>query len=208
MKMRSARGYSLLELTIALALIGFIAIAIGGGMRFGARAWETSEAKLDALERVEGAQMLLRTLLQQALPRLLDPSVAADPLLFRGTRERLRFSAPVPRAFGGKGIAQFELSVEAARDGKRLALSWRGQTGTRERQVILTGAHDIAFAYGTADGWQGTWMDESGAPRLVRVQVAHADGAKLSWPDLVVRTRIMRDPLCIFDADTFGCRNV
>jgi general secretion pathway protein J len=86
-------GFSLLELLIALALLSFIAIAIAGGVRFGARAWEASDMKVDAIERVQGAQNLLRTLLQQTVPRDLDPGIAQDPDLFRGTRERLGFTA-------------------------------------------------------------------------------------------------------------------
>ena len=209
--MRGDRGYSLLELLIALALIGFIAIAIGSGMRFGARAWERSDAKLDALVRVDGAQSLLRTLLGQAVPRALDPSIAGDPLLFRGTGERLQFSAVAPSAFAAKGIAQFVLSVEGGRDGKRLVLSWQGLNGPHEREVILSGAREVTLAYGALDqhgtiDWTADWTEQSGAPALVRVRASFADAAT-RWPDLIVRTRIMQDPECIYDADTFGCRH-
>lgn len=211
MSMRGEQGYSLLELMIALALLGFIAIAIAGGVRFGARAWEASDAKVDAIERVQGAQNLLRTLLQQAVPRDLDPGIAVDPELFRGTSERLAFTAAAPSAFGAGGLRQFELRVERAQGGKRLVLAWRDQ-GSNERQAIVGGARELRFAYGTLDqngslGWTDDWSVQSGAPALVMIRAVFPDGSKARWPDLIVRTRIMRDPSCVYDADVFSCRH-
>lgn len=205
-------GFSLLELLIALALLSFIAIAIAGGVRFGARAWEASDMKVDAIERVQGAQNLLRTLLQQTVPRDLDPGIAQDPDLFRGTRERLAFTAAAPSAFASPGLAHFELYVDDARGTKRLMLTWRGATGKAERQAIVDGARELSFAYGVLDqrgnlGWTDDWTVQSGAPQLVMIRAVFPDGSKARWPDLIVRTRIMHDPSCVFDADTFSCRH-
>jgi general secretion pathway protein J len=212
MSKRHERGYSLLELLIALALLSFIAIAIAGGVRFGARAWEASDTKVDAIERVQGAQNLLRTLLQQAVPRDLDPGIPVDPELFRGTSERVAFTAAAPSAFGAGGLTQFELRVETVQGGKRLVLAWRGADAVAERQAIVGGARDLRFAYGTLDqngnlGWSDDWTVQSGAPALVMIRAVFPDGSKARWPDLVVRTRIMRDPSCVYDADTFSCRH-
>jgi hypothetical protein len=181
-------------------------------MRFGARAWETSDAKLDGLERVGGAQALLRTLLQQAVPRMLDPSIADDPLLFRGTSGRLQFSAVAPSAFAARGVTQFVLSVERAPAGQRLVLSWQGLNGPAEREAILTGAGDVKIAYGVLDQhgaitWTSDWTQESGAPALVMIRAAFPPNTTMRWPDLIVRTRIMQDPQCLYDTDTFGCRH-
>jgi general secretion pathway protein J len=210
MRVRAQQGYSLLELTIALALIGFIAVAIAGGVRFGSRAWETSESKLDAVERVHGSQTLLRAVLQQAIPRALNPEVASDPLVFRGGPDRLSFAALLPSALGAGGVVRLELRVEAASEGRRLVLAWAGSDAVRQERVLLTGAQFVTLSYGTRDqdgsiSWGSDWREQPGAPALVMVQASYGDGAELRWPDLVVRTRIAQDPQCQFDVDTFGC---
>jgi general secretion pathway protein J len=204
-------GYSLLELLVALALISFIAVAIAGGVRFGSRAWETSDTKLSSVERVDRAQSLLRAVLEQAIPRALDPALAGDPLLFRGGPAQLRFVAQAPAAFGAYGLTQFTLRVSEARDGKRLVLSWPGVDGRPQAQTLVTQARAAIIEYGLRDqtgriDWLSAWDEQPGAPALVRVRVTFNDPSQTRWPDLVVRTRITQDPQCLYDPDTFSCR--
>lgn len=205
------KGYSLLELVIALALLGFIAVAMSGGVRFGARAWEASEAKVEAVERVQGAQNLLRTLLSRAMPRELDPTFAVDLDLFRGTAGALAFTASAPSAFGAEGLTRFDLRVEGEAGTQQLVLAWQGANRAvpSKSQTLIAGADAIAIAYGARDGdsfrWTDNWSDQSGAPQLVMIRAAFPPGSGRRWPPLVVRTRITQDPLCLYNADTFGC---
>lgn len=205
-------GYSLLELVIALALLGFIAVATSSGVQFGARAWEASEAKVEAIERVQGAQNLLRTLLQRAMPRELDPSFAVDLDLFRGTASTLSFTASAPSAFGAEGLTRFDLRVDGAQGARRLVLSWQSASrgGEARSQTLISGAETIAISYGEREQgaamvWSDAWQDKSGAPALVTIRVTFPKGAERSWPLFTARTRITQDPLCLYNADTFGC---
>ena len=43
---RSA-GFTLLELIIAIALVGLVAVALAGGIRLGARVWEAGDARAE-----------------------------------------------------------------------------------------------------------------------------------------------------------------
>lgn len=205
--MSGERGYSLLELLLALALLGFITLAMAGGFRFGTRAWEHSEEMVAAAERIQGAQRILRTLLQGAVPRDLDPSVPGDPGLFRGTGGRLSFVANASSMLGGGGAVRYRLQVEDGGERRDLVLVWRVAGG--ERRLVVLSAREISLTYARLDQtgrlvWAGDWLDQSGVPALVRVRARLEDGA---WPDLIVRPRIMRDPSCIYNPDTFECRH-
>lgn len=208
------KGYSLLELLIALALLSFIAIAIAGGIRFGSRAWEVSETNVTAVERMQGAQALLRTLLQRAVPRELDPTFAVDLDLFRGTAAGVTFTADAPSSFGAEGATRFELRVEGDTGARRLVLLWQGANPmvAQRRQTLLDGAQDVTIAYAALDQngamqWTAEWGDQSGAPALVMIRATFSKSSKARWPTLIARTRIMRDPACVFDAATFACRH-
>ena len=48
------RGYSLVEVLVALTLLGRISVALVTGLRFGARAWEHGDTRL-AAGRLAGA---------------------------------------------------------------------------------------------------------------------------------------------------------
>lgn len=205
--MSGERGYSLLELLLALALLGFITLAMAGGFRFGARAWERSEDKVATIERIQGAQRILRTLLQSAVPRDFDPTIPGDPELFRGTGRGLSFVANASSTLGGGGAVRYRLQVEGDGARRDLVLAWRAAGG--ERRLVVLSAREISLAYARLDQtgrliWAGEWLDQSGAPALVRVRATPDDGV---WPDLIVRPRIMRDPSCIYNPDTFECRH-
>jgi len=214
MSARADNGYSLVELLVVLALIGFIALAIAGGVRFGARAWEKSGAAVEALERMDGAQNLMRSLLQRVVPRDLDPSFSVDLDLFSGARDSLAFTAVSPSAFGANGLARFQLSVGRDAGAQRLVLSWQNANHATavQQQVLIAGAREISFVYATRDqnggvSWTDSWAGQSGAPALVAIRAVFPQGSRLHWPELIVRPRIGRDPSCVYDPVSFSCRH-
>ena len=42
------RGFTLLELLVAITLLGLLMAALFGGLRLGTRVWETADARLDS----------------------------------------------------------------------------------------------------------------------------------------------------------------
>ncbi|MCE9521370.1 MAG: prepilin-type N-terminal cleavage/methylation domain-containing protein [Alphaproteobacteria bacterium] len=214
MKQRKDHGYSLVELLVVLALLGFISIAVAGGVRFGSRAWEKSGANVDLIERMDGAQTLLRTLLQRVVPRELDPNFSIDPNLFAGAPDSLSFTAGAPSAFGSNGNAHFQLRVIRDANLQSLSLSWRSANATApaQQQRLIAGARTITFAYATRDqagrmAWTDTWTGQSGAPALVMIRATFPEGSQMRWPELIVRPRVARDPSCIYDPVAFSCRH-
>ncbi len=214
MKRHNESGYSLVELLVVLALFGLIAIAMTGGIRFGARAWEKSGAQVDAIERIEGAQNMLRTLLQRVVPRDLNPENPADPDVFQASRHRMTFTALSPSAIEANGLARFVLEVTEASGKKQLNLSWTGINGNsgRQSQSLLVDANDISFSFATLDQtgvfvWRDDWIEQSGAPALVIVRAKFPSGSAIQWPELVIRPRISRDPSCVYDPVSFSCRH-
>lgn len=207
-------GYSLAELLVVLALLGMIAATMSDSVRFGRRTWEASRDRTEALDGVAGAQGLLRTLLQRVLPRDLDPGIPADPLLFRADGDTMRFVAATPAAVAASEVASFELAIARGDGAVSLVLSWTPLTGApdRRRQVLFAGAADIRFRYARRDqtgrlDWREDWLDQSGVPDLILVRVEGKPGAPGFWPELVIRPRITREPTCIYDAVSFGCRH-
>lgn len=208
------RGYSLAELLVVLALLGMIAVAMTGGMRFGTRLWERSQSLSEQHDTASGAQALLRTIFQRIIPRDLDPGIDNDPYLFRATPVSMSFTAVSPAAVDASEVARFELHVSGAPGNRSLSLVWSSLSGRKVRHVqkLASGARDVEFVFASLDQngnlvWRKDWVDETGAPALVVIRVRDKTGSAETWPELIVRPRISREPTCIYDPVSFGCRH-
>ncbi len=214
MTLRHERGYTLVELLVVLALLGIMAVLMAEGMRFGGRVWETASRKTHDMESVSASQAMLRTVLQRIVPRSFDPAFAADPDLFRATASQMSFTALAPTAMEAGGLARFEISVRPEAAGQTLVITWSPLYGPQGRQerILVTKAGSVALHYARRDAsgtleWRETWTDQTGAPDLISIRVSPSGQKGAAWPDLLVRPRISRDPTCIYDPVSFGCRN-
>lgn len=98
------QGFTLLELLIALALIGMMVVLLFGALRFSGNAWNSTET---AGERDTGMRLVWQYLsdrLQQVQPvsGAISPSRETH-FFFTGQAEEVEFVAPMPAHLGSGG---------------------------------------------------------------------------------------------------------
>lgn len=214
--MTNDAGFTLLELLISMTLLALLSLLLFGGLRFGARAWERSEAHSTGMDEVRVVQGLLRHEIEQAYPLF----VTADPVNpfvdFSGSEAGMNFLAPAPQAMSGVGRARIVLEREA--DGRNVQLVMRARSelsrqdsNTRE-EPLLRNLASVRFAYFGADApgavpvWHDRWANVQTMPDLVRVDVKFLKGDARVWPELVVATQILVDANCTYDFMTKHCQ--
>ncbi|MDH3230461.1 MAG: prepilin-type N-terminal cleavage/methylation domain-containing protein [Alphaproteobacteria bacterium] len=202
------RGISLVEMVIALAILGMMATLALGGLRLGVRTWETVGQRVETESHSQIVRAFLRRTLSQAVAVLEPGDQGRSRPLFTGDGESLSLVAPLADHLGLGGLQRLALAVEdmGADDGHRLALTRTlyhppgGQdgggavAGEPERHVLLAGVPQIRFDYlrDSGDGgreWTGRWMDEPKLPLAVRLTVETQD-RRPPWPDLIVPLRV------------------
>ncbi len=204
------RGFTLLEILIAMTLLGLLMAMLFGGLRLGTRAWEASDVRSADLARLEAVHGFIRRALAGAYPLLgTGDDDAKRNIAFTGGAEAVAFTALMPAHFGVGGFYTITLAVEDGADGARLIFRRQlYQTGDEEtpppppagdeekEKVLLEGIAKAEFSYfGAADkdetpAWRDEWRDRKTLPDLVRLSVTFADKDKRAWPDLVVAPRI------------------
>jgi general secretion pathway protein J len=212
MKRFRARGFTLVELTIALVLLALIASVLYGALGFAGTTWDRGEAKVDATASMRLAEDFLRAQLEMQHP-LRMRKVAEFPMLFAGERDELRYAAQLPSRVAAGGIWYYRLSV--ARDDPRAPLVLERVTPDvnaaqtpefteADRSILAQGIAELRISYfgrdingGVAEEptWRDKWDNAQRLPMLVRIDVTPKRGAP--WPTLVVAPR---------QAPEAGCR--
>lgn len=212
--MKRAAGFTLIEMTVALALLGFISVLIFESLRFGQRSYESGTRKGAQSWQVFAAQRLLRNLVEAAYPLQPGNLVPATEPGLQGDAQRLSITAPAPLAMGGAGLYRYEVTLRPnARGENELVIRWRAQMNDRVRtlasateEVLLDRVAGWHLSYRGATGWTERWS-EPGLPQLVRVQVTFAPRDTRTWPDMIAAPRITDDANCAFDVVAQRCRS-
>ena len=117
-----ARGFTLVELLIALALIGIITLLLFSGLRMGLRSWETVERVSERVADLRIARNVIeRALRETRATRLVVDGV--EQTVFAGDAEALEWVAPLSAHVGISGLYILRLTLEEAGDYPRLVLT-------------------------------------------------------------------------------------
>ncbi len=195
----SERGFTLLEVLVALVVLGFVLAGIAGGAQFGQRAADMQARSIAGHADSGAADRLLRQLVAE-----MDPGNATDGAHVTGGASALAFTTDLGRtaaALAGEGDAEIGLGVDA---GHRLVLRWVPAVHAIRlvpapppaTAVLLDGVERVEFAYwGHGEGGAGQWLSawtERDLPPLVRIRLRFLPELHRSWPDIIAATERLR----------------
>jgi general secretion pathway protein J len=179
----------LLEVLVALAVIGFLILGLAQGVRFGLLAWDQQNRLARRHESLDAVDRALRHLIESA-----DPGVEWEPLTFTGDAHSVTFTTHVPLA--AEALPTRRADVRLAVDARhRLLLIWTPhfhairagpQPPPMETEILRNVERlDIAYWPSRANGgWTTSWRDPT-LPRLVRLRIVLPGGAAQRWPDIL-----------------------
>ena len=114
-------GFTLLELLIALALLGLISALLYGSLSLSANSWDRGEQKVEQATDMRLTEEMLRQTLAAQHP-LRFHKVVDQPLYFAGGTDSLSFAAAMPGRAGG-GMFYFRVALAPAGERSRLTLA-------------------------------------------------------------------------------------
>ena len=196
----SARGFSLVEVLVAVALMA-AGLALAFGIVQGAvRAAASAEQVAANSDRLRTAQGFVRRQLANALPQPIDPAAGFEDLrLLTLDDDRVSFVGEMPGYLGRGGAYLQVLRLQRGARGTALVFEHRLMTpegplrAERPPEVLLDGLADARFEArgfgpdGRPDAW-GDWDRLGQLPGQVRLTARFAE-PRLRFPALVVPLR-------------------
>jgi len=208
---RKSRGFTLLELMIALTLLALLSAVLFGSLRLAGRSTDSGEAKAEAASSMRLAEEFLRTNLEAQHP-LRMRKMLEWPLLFRGARDELRYASDLPARVAGGGIWYYRLAIRSEdprsplvleRVVPDLAADALPEFTEAERSVLALGIGELTLGYYGRDPdslpsvpatWRDHWDDAQQLPLVIRIDVKPRNGP--AWPTLYVTPRAAPEAGC------------
>jgi general secretion pathway protein J len=207
--MRSCKpstGFTLIEILIAMTLLGIMVVLLFASMKISAESWQKGEDKITEVNDVAVVYQFFRHHLSTAKPLWDDFSQEDDIFAFSGKNQELKFVSSFPASAKKVGLQQFELKLIKEGDEQLIQVSitpffpaaeneeWKKEEVTLLRHVRNLSISYFALEEGETEGvWQEDWMEQDVLPKLVKIQVeTEHDGY---WPEMVIDLKSEPNPI-------------
>lgn len=193
---RAPAGFTLLEVLVALAVLGLVLAGLAQGTRFGLQTTGRQADSIAASADLDATERVLRGLIEQMAPG----TVTNAPLLVAG-HAALSFTANLAAVAPNLGVTDADVSLAVTPD-QRLVLRWAPHVHAIRlaappapaETTLLPGVARVEFDYccdtATA-GWLSAWPERI-PPLLVRIRMVFPPGGRPAWPPIIVAPARMR----------------
>lgn len=205
MKVFRRNGFTLIEVLIAITLMGLIMVLLFGSLRIAGRSWGSGEGKIAAANQKAVVYQFFKRHLSAIrplpMPNREDPmGVEATEQAFKGYPQSLQFVAALPAASTRKGLQIFTVQTHP-RNASIIQVGLRPYRETEDELgiveppvVLLENVAEFAFAYfgKTEEGgemvWHSEWHEVDRPPALIKVRILLKD--RSYWPDMIFPLKI------------------
>lgn len=200
--MAASRGFTLVELMVAMGLLALIVVALGATLRTFSASEQRVDQRIERADDFRVATGFLRSTLRRISTRSSGkpPEAGKANFLFSATRNAMAWVGIMPARYGAGGKYFFRLAPEQV--GNQLALVLRYTPWTdnpdfpdwnqAESRILASPLTSVNFWYAhvtpTRTDWVTDWPMPEKIPSHVRIQVVNAG---MPWPELIFNVNRM-----------------
>lgn len=189
---RGRKGFTLVEVVLALSIAAAVLVIALGGLRVGLAAWSKGEARAARLDHARGVLVLLERALDGTFPYRLVLDGRREPrILFEGRPDHVTFATLAP-PFPAAAVAFTAVSLSSEAAGLTLRQQVLPNPLALDRvapALVDPETAAVRFRYlGEEPGaWQDEWdmSREQVIPRAVEITVVTRTGASGGAPQIL-----------------------
>lgn len=216
-----AAGFTLIEMVVAMTILGTMLMLLYSGLSFALRSWDASDVNgRRTMDRRIGENFLRREIAELFPMRWKDPVTLK--VAFEGDAKHMRFvsARPAGLAMGGLSLVSVDVADDAKNRRARNLVMRRampddeakdfGPLEKAEPSVLIEDVDSVEFAYFGSENdfaepkWMDDWKYTTRVPQMIRLRVKTSDGTLL--PDIVVRTMLGEEAGCLENSFQRLCR--
>lgn len=203
-------GFTLIEVLIAMTLLGVMVVLLFSSLRIAAESWDAGDKKIVQVNKKAIVYQFFKQHLTNMQSVKIKPEVeeGQEPLeprmVFDGETQRIRFVSALPLSSAKKGLQTFEVFLDSQSNtiwvkltpfitGK-LLLTDSNQSSASEQVILVDHVKDFKIAYlarsqnNVGVGWQDIWLGGASMPDLIKVSILLDDGK--FWPDMIFSVKL------------------
>lgn len=199
--MKPARGFTLIEILVAVLLLALLLAGAWGGIHTATRAIRSGDAMIERMNRLRVTQEFLRRQISHAMPLAFgQDKPTGQGYLFQGEKDFMRFVAPMPGYLskGGAYVQTLELSSRGRGELVFTDLMLNGfdldamDADDVEPVLLIDGIARGHFEYrglddqGELQDWEDTWEDPGKLPLMVRIVMDMRPDSGTTWPTMEI----------------------
>ncbi|MEE9356364.1 MAG: prepilin-type N-terminal cleavage/methylation domain-containing protein [Methylococcaceae bacterium] len=218
-KKNNQQGFTLIEVLIAMSLLGIMMVLLFSSLRTCVRNWDAGEEKMIKVSRMSSVQHFFRTRLSEVKPMMDDFSGDDDESVFafQGTEETLQFVSSLPASSGRQGLQLFNVGLKSASRSGSSSLyvnltpflpTANDEEWAEDEVIVLEGVDQIKFSYLGSESlneepeWLEDWEEKFKLPMLIKISISLAD--ETIWPDMYIAPKSTQGPA---NGNPFGVVN-
>lgn len=218
--MRRNAGFTLIEMVLAMALLGMMMVLLYSGLAFALRSWDAGEANGRRTADRRIGENFLRRELAELFPMRFKDTMAVK-VAFLGEANKLKFVSSRPAGITQGGLSLVGVEVETGATPRERHLVMRrampddeardfGPLDKAERVRLLENVESVQFEYfGTENDfteprWYSVWPYTERIPRLVRMRIRGPDTMLMA--EMVMRIELSEEAGCLENSFQRICR--
>jgi general secretion pathway protein J len=206
MKHRAA-GFTLIEVLIAMSLLGIMMVLLFASLRISARNWNAGESRIAEVSQMATVQNFFQRHLSSARAENLE-IVDEDRVefAFQGDAKKLRFASALPASAARKGLQVFSISMQEEDAGNSLIVAIEplfpaapGEQWKKEEVILVSKISAFEMSYfgihanQDEPSWYNHWLNQKSLPKLVKLEIEFDNG--IVWPTMIISLRLSANKL-------------
>jgi general secretion pathway protein J len=179
---RNRHGFTLVELIIALSIVGALLVVAFGGLRVAIGAWRRGDERVETQQHIRSLTFMLARAVSASYPYLAPLQEGETPaMLFKGSGQQMEFVTQVSPFPASAPVAFTAVVIELVSSGDRPKLVIRqrvlpNNNPFKDASTVLEddSIKALELSYLGTGGWQSDWdpQAEGALPRAIRIALS------------------------------------